>query len=99
MNTLSPLSSAPLPPRLHTTVLSPPRQQSQGLLPPGTAFDLFRGTVQSARDEVEAYPTVPDHEVRNNACTTHICIRKDCVLVCMSTLGVLLKVCVPYVWR
>ncbi|GLI61723.1 hypothetical protein VaNZ11_004147 [Volvox africanus] len=39
-------------------------QQSQGLLPPGTAFDLFRGTVQSARDEVEAYPAVPEHEVR-----------------------------------
>ena len=39
------------------------RQQSQGLLPPGTAFDLFRGTVQSARDEVEAFPSVPDHEV------------------------------------
>ncbi len=40
------------------------RQQSQGLLPPGTAFDLFRGTVQSARDEVEAYPSVADYEVR-----------------------------------
>lgn len=33
------------------------RQQGQGLLPPGTAFDLFRGTVQSARDEVETYPS------------------------------------------
>ena len=32
------------------------RQQSQGLLPPGTAFDLFRGSAQSARDEVETYP-------------------------------------------
>eukprot|EP00877_Chromochloris_zofingiensis_P003278 jgi/Chrzof1/12951/Cz07g13200.t1 len=32
-------------------------QQGQGLLPPGTAFDLFRGTVQSARDEVETYPS------------------------------------------
>lgn len=33
------------------------RQQGQGLLPPGTAFDLFRGTATSARDEVETYPT------------------------------------------
>jgi hypothetical protein len=33
------------------------RQQSQGLLPAGTAFDLFRGTAASVRDEVEAYPT------------------------------------------
>lgn len=33
------------------------RQQSQGLLPAGTAFDLFRGMAASARDEVETYPT------------------------------------------
>jgi hypothetical protein len=33
------------------------RQQSQGLLPPGTAYDLFRGTAASQRDEVEAYPS------------------------------------------
>lgn len=32
-------------------------QQGQGLLPPGTAFDLFRGTAHSARDEVETHPT------------------------------------------
>jgi hypothetical protein len=33
------------------------RQQTQGLLPPGTAYDLFRGTAASQRDEVEAYPS------------------------------------------
>eukprot|EP00775_Hariotina_reticulata_P011843 gene11843-11987_t len=32
-------------------------QQSQGMLPAGTAYDLFRGTAASARDEVETYPT------------------------------------------
>ncbi|GIL59943.1 hypothetical protein Vafri_14589, partial [Volvox africanus] len=52
-------------------------QQSQGLLPPGTAFDLFRGTVQSARDEVEAYPAVPEHEVRAGEADG---LRAPCVL-------------------
>ncbi len=26
-------------------------------MPAGTAFDLFRGTAASARDEIETYPT------------------------------------------
>jgi len=40
-----------------TTATATNRQQGQGLLPPGTAFDLFRGTAHSARDEVETYPS------------------------------------------
>ncbi len=40
------------------------RQQSQGLLPPGVAFDLFRGQAAGQRDEVEAYPTVIEHEIK-----------------------------------
>jgi hypothetical protein len=49
------LPSLPLPLLSGCLLLS--RQQSQGLLPAGTAFDLFRGTAASARDEVETYPT------------------------------------------
>ncbi|GMH36649.1 hypothetical protein BSKO_04522 [Bryopsis sp. KO-2023] len=39
-------------------------QQSQGLLPTGTAFDLFRGTAQGHRDEIESFPTIMDREIR-----------------------------------
>lgn len=39
-------------------------QQHQGLLPPGTAFDLFRGTAAGQRDEVERYPVALDRSLK-----------------------------------
>ena len=40
------------------------RQQNQGVLPPGTAFDLFRGQAQGQRDEVERFPTMADRTIK-----------------------------------
>ena len=40
------------------------RQQHQGLLPPGTALDLFRGTAQGQRDEVERYPSIIERTIK-----------------------------------
>lgn len=39
-------------------------QQHQGVLPPGTAFDLFRGQAQGQRDEVEQFPTTSDRTIK-----------------------------------
>ena len=40
------------------------RQQHQGLLPPGTAFDLFRGQAAGTRDDVERPPAQLDRVLR-----------------------------------
>lgn len=34
------------------------------MLPPGTAFDLFRGAAQGTRDEVEKHPTALDRTIK-----------------------------------
>jgi hypothetical protein len=62
--------AAAQPVRVASTLPRPPhpppphrRQQNQGLLPPGTKFDLFRGAAQQQRDEVETYPSALDFKV------------------------------------
>lgn len=35
-----------------------------GLLPPGTQFDLFRGTAAMKQDEDDIYPTTLGHPIK-----------------------------------
>mmetsp|Transcript_49768 Transcript_49768/g.119305 ORF Transcript_49768/g.119305 Transcript_49768/m.119305 type:complete len:512 (+) Transcript_49768:24-1559(+) len=39
-------------------------QQHQGLLPPGTQFDVFRGTAAAKPDESDEYPTKSTHTIK-----------------------------------
>lgn len=39
-------------------------QQHQGLLPPGTQFDVFRGTAAAKPDENDEYPTRSTHTIK-----------------------------------
>ena len=56
--------NSPSAPKILRNMYMVCRQQHQGLLPPGTAFDLFRGTAQGTRDEIERYPSVLDRTIK-----------------------------------
>jgi len=46
-------------------------QQLQGMLPPGAAFDLFRGTAQSKKDEQEMFPRDLDRTIKVGSKKSH----------------------------
>ena len=53
-----------------------------GLLPPGTQFDLFRGTAAMKQDVEDMYPTTLMHTIK-----VEMCLRP----------GILLMLCLHYV--
>ncbi|KAF8037877.1 hypothetical protein BT93_B0650 [Corymbia citriodora subsp. variegata] len=51
-------------------------QQHQGLLPPGTQFDLFRGTAAMKQDVDDMYPTTLSHTIKVWRIRTGQCLRR-----------------------